>query len=158
MKGFIKAIRFIPAAVWMYIIYWFSNQAWYESTDQSSGFTYTLVNAIATPSGMDMDTRMKWVVILEPYVRKLCHMGEYAILFLLLFFAIRYFAGDYYKKVFITLCLCFLYACSDEIHQLHVPGRSGQLSDVVVDSLGAVIIMLIIIMIHRKRNKTKEES
>ena len=84
----------------MYIIYWFSDQAWYESTDQSSGFTYTLVNAIATPSGMDMDTRMKWVVILEPYVRKLCHMGEYAILFLLLYFAIRYFAGDYYKKVF----------------------------------------------------------
>lgn len=30
-----------------------------------------------------------------------------------------------------------LYACTDEYHQLFVPGRSGQLRDVMIDAVGA---------------------
>ena len=43
-----------------------------------------------------------------------------------------------------------LYAITDEIHQLFVPGRSGMIKDVFIDSLGiitGVIICLIIIKI-----------
>ncbi len=137
----------------MYIIFWFSDQEWYESSDQSTGFTYELVSVIADASDMDTGTKMKWVVILEPYIRKLCHMGEYAVLFLLLLFALNKLIKDFYKKVFITLCLTFLYACSDEIHQLFVIGRSGSFSDVVVDSLGAVLMMFFVIFIYKKKNR-----
>ena len=31
-----------------------------------------------------------------------------------------------------------LYAATDEVHQLFVPGRSGQVSDVLLDSAGAI--------------------
>jgi VanZ family protein len=38
----------------------------------------------------------------------------------------------------LTLAIVFLYAASDELHQVFVPGRTGQISDVFVDVSGAV--------------------
>lgn len=42
------------------------------------------------------------------------------------------------KEMFLPWFIAALYAASDEIHQLFVPGRSGQLSDVILDSAGAL--------------------
>lgn len=42
------------------------------------------------------------------------------------------------KEMFLPWLIAVLYAASDEIHQLFVPGRSGQLSDVILDSAGAL--------------------
>ena len=39
------------------------------------------------------------------------------------------------------------YACTDEFHQLFVPGRSGQITDVMIDTLGGSIGVLIISVI-----------
>ncbi len=33
--------------------------------------------------------------------------------------------------------ICVLYAIFDEIHQLYVPGRSGEIIEVLIDSVGA---------------------
>lgn len=53
------------------------------------------------------------------------------------------------------LLLGFLYACSDEWHQTFVPGRSGSLSDVCIDSigvlLGAVSVGVILLSAQRKK-------
>lgn len=42
------------------------------------------------------------------------------------------------KEMFLPWLIAALYAASDEIHQLFVPGRSGQLSDVILDSAGTL--------------------
>lgn len=42
------------------------------------------------------------------------------------------------KGMLLPWLIAALYAASDEIHQLFVPGRSGQLSDVILDSAGAL--------------------
>lgn len=39
--------------------------------------------------------------------------------------------------------LAVLYAASDEFHQTFVPGRKGRLSDVVIDSLGVGIVIVL---------------
>ena len=31
-----------------------------------------------------------------------------------------------------------LYACTDEIHQLFIQGRAGQLKDVLIDTIGSL--------------------
>ncbi|MFX4263342.1 VanZ family protein [Pelotomaculum propionicicum] len=49
--------------------------------------------------------------------------------------------------VFTTLC-----GLSDELHQLRVPGRTASLSDVVIDS-AAALILIIIIYIGDKRSR-----
>ena len=38
----------------------------------------------------------------------------------------------------------FLYACTDEIHQLFIEGRSGEIRDILVDSTGALIGMVLV--------------
>ena len=48
-----------------------------------------------------------------------------------------------------------LYACTDEIHQLFVPGRSGMIRDVFIDSIGGIIgISIISIYENIKKRKS----
>jgi len=42
------------------------------------------------------------------------------------------------------------YSISDEIHQLFVPGRSGQVTDVILDSCSSFIGMMLIKRVSRK--------
>ena len=42
-----------------------------------------------------------------------------------------------------VLVYCFLYACTDEIHQSFSPGRSCQFTDVLIDTGGALVGILI---------------
>ncbi|MFC1638541.1 VanZ family protein, partial [Patescibacteria group bacterium] len=50
----------------------------------------------------------------------------------------------------LALVFSFAYAVSDEIHQLFVPGRDGKLSDVGIDLIG-IVLMVVIWNIWNKR-------
>ena len=43
------------------------------------------------------------------------------------------------KAIIIAFLGTFLYACSDEFHQLFIPGRSGEFRDVMLDSSASLI-------------------
>ena len=77
--------------------------------------------------------------VLTFIVRKTAHFTEYAILGILFYFFYRQTLPQKNGlRLFVLAILSsFLYACTDEIHQLFVPGRSGQFTDVLVDTLGA---------------------
>ena len=79
-------------------------------------------------------------------VRKTAHFTEYAILGILFYLLYRQILPQKNGlRLFILAILSsFLYACTDEIHQLFVPGRSGQFTDVLVDTLGASFGCLIL--------------
>ena len=55
----------------------------------------------------------------------------------------------------VAIGICFLYACTDEYHQLFIEGRAGQFTDVLIDtagaSLGCAIVVLIYKLIYRKK-------
>ena len=57
---------------------------------------------------------------------------------------------NYKNNIYIPIIICILYAISDEIHQLFVPGRSGQVSDVLLDTLGAFTGIMIYKLIYNK--------
>lgn len=57
-----------------------------------------------------------------------------------------------------SILLSFLYACTDEIHQIFVPGRSAQFRDVLIDTLGASLGTLIAYLILKLITKIKEHS
>ncbi|MDD5626054.1 MAG: VanZ family protein [Patescibacteria group bacterium] len=73
----------------------------------------------------------------DTVLRKIAHMAEFCILFLLLFRAL----DDSSKKrgMFWALLFSILYAFSDEWHQKFVFGRVSSLIDVGIDSFGAII-------------------
>lgn len=73
--------------------------------------------------------------------RKIAHFLEFGFLFLLFYRALKksYVKSTYsmYKKFAIfSLLFTFLYAISDEYHQSFVPGRSGNIFDVMIDTFG----------------------
>jgi len=66
---------------------------------------------------------------------------------------------DINKKPLFAFLICVIYAISDEIHQLFVPGRTGQLKDVIIDSsgsfVGIAIVIIVIKLLEMKRNRKK---
>ncbi len=74
---------------------------------------------------------------IEHPIRKCAHASEYAVLgMLILGTVLTYRRYQYYYLL--AWFGATLYACTDEFHQLYVPGRSGQITDVMIDSMGAL--------------------
>lgn len=109
-----------------------------ESSNQSN----FIVNIIANIFNINN------ISILSLIVRKLAHFTEYFILGLLVYNLIY----SNQKKAYFAIIICVLYAISDEIHQLFVPGRSCQVLDVIIDSSGS-LLGIILLYIYKYRHK-----
>lgn len=83
-------------------------------------------------------------------------MSEYAVLAILFGLTIR----EYKKEPWLlpALAATAAYAATDEFHQLFVPGRSGQLKDVLIDTAGGALglVLLALILYLKRRRKMKE--
>ena len=53
------------------------------------------------------------------------------------------------RRFWIAAGLTAFYACTDEFHQLFVPGRAGLLSDVLIDSLSAVLGLVVFLLLQK---------
>lgn len=126
----------ILVLLWMIIIFIFSSQNGSESTEKSRIVIY-LFNSI----GLDLNSILGDMA--DFVVRKGAHMTEYFILIML----IQRVLKDKYtlnKALVYAFILTVLYASSDEYHQTFVQGRCGQVKDVLIDSCGALIYVIII--------------
>lgn len=99
------------------------------------------------------------------YVRKTAHFTEYAMLGFLGIFMILSFKPRSFLYYCISLPACALSAGVDECIQLFTDGRSGQLTDVLLDSCGAAfgilaaaLIILLVLLIRKIARKTKENK
>jgi VanZ family protein len=73
-------------------------------------------------------------------VKKGSHFLAYSVLAWL---AWRVFRGE--KRPYLAaFLLTVFYAASDEFHQTFIPGRSGTLDDVLIDSLGGLTALFIL--------------
>ncbi len=77
-------------------------------------------------------------------VKKLAHATAYAILFGLWLNALNTTQIATKNRMPLALMLTLGYAISDEWHQTFVPGRHGQVWDVLIDSTGALIFLAVI--------------
>ena len=71
-------------------------------------------------------------------IRKFAHMLEFTGLSFSLYNAI-FATWELKKSPIISLLITVICALGDEIHQIFVPGRAFQLSDILIDSIGAII-------------------
>ena len=46
-----------------------------------------------------------------------------------------------------------LYACTDEFHQIFVPGREGAFRDVIIDTCGGITLILLYNLIRGLKNR-----
>ena len=75
-------------------------------------------------------------------------LTEFAILAVLLYVWFARWEMARVRRGCLAAFLTMLYACSDEFHQLFVAGRSGRISDVLIDSAGAVLGMAAFMLVE----------
>ena len=93
------------------------------------------------------------VNVISIVVRKGAHVTEY-ILLCTSFLTAFWVSGVRGKWRNIgSFVFTFGYACSDEFHQLFVPGRAGQFRDVLIDSSGALVLSIIVVLVMYIRKK-----
>lgn len=147
-------ISWIAVLLWMLLIFRLSSQVAVKSNGLSLGITYWIQSFLANLISADTG-------VINHIVRKSAHFSAYLILGILSSNALRVSGIFKWKKFILALGICVLYAVSDEIHQLFIAGRSGQPSDVLIDSMGALIgigIFTLIEYFHSKRSKVIKQN
>lgn len=95
-------------------------------------------------------------------IRKLAHATEYAVFAMLLCGVFH--DGNRKRRIAALLAwaAATIYAMTDEFHQLFVPGRSGQIKDVLLDSCGATVgvgvVMLVLVFVYRRKPHQKMQE
>ena len=96
------------------------------------------------------------------FARKAAHFMIYALLGALFVQALFCHTDNTYIVLCGALLFTMLFAATDEFHQLFVPGRSGELRDVALDSGGAVLGALISLgltkLISKIKNRRRAKS
>ena len=141
-----SVVWLIITVVWMTVIFCFSAQPADVSTDTSLRVGMT-IGKMSVPdfSKLPKEEQMDYAKKIEFPVRKMAHATEYAILGCLLTNLCQSLSM---KKAYMWSWLMgSAYAATDEFHQLFVPGRSGQITDVMLDSVGCLTGCLLIYLI-----------
>lgn len=155
-----KRIWMVLVLIWMAVIFSFSAKPADESS-QESLFVGRVIGQIFVKEFDDW-TPQKQEAFAEKInypVRKAAHATEYAILGALVMMRCRYQTGWRRNRIWLTAWgISILYAVTDEIHQSFVPGRACMVTDVMIDSAGALAGILLsaavsAIIIGKKRRR-----
>ena len=140
-----KIKYFLPALIWMIFIFIESAMPGDVSSHQSHFIVDFIYSLLSIPS--------HYQNMISFIVRKCAHMSEYFILTLFLY------NGCVKNEIYhlsIPCFIAFLYACSDEFHQLFISGRAGQIKDIGIDSIGIIIALLCIFFYQKKKSVVKK--
>ena len=144
-----KVLSIIFFIFWLSLIFFFSNQNG-ELSSQSSGLVVNIVNSILQIFNSNIDISIYPTATF--IIRKLAHMFLYFTLYLITYYLM--YQLNIKKRKNLALLFCLFYATTDEIHQLFINERSGQILDVGIDMMGALIAYLgIVIRSHLKTTK-----
>ena len=118
--------RWLPALIVMTVIFVMSNTPGTQVSQNSSPITDPLRVVQYKTTLFSCLPPIRWL--------KVGHIAGYAVLGLALYrgFALSGIGNEFYPTL-----VSFGYACSDELHQNFVPGRSGAFSDILLDTAAA---------------------
>ncbi len=169
MKRKTKQYRWILLGltlVWMAVIFGFSAQPAEESA-KTSHSVGEAIGQTFVPGYRDWtkEEQKEFAKGIDYPVRKCGHASEYAMLGMLCLGTLMAFGHARGKAFVLALPIGIFYAASDEFHQLFVPGRSGQITDVMIDVGGFSAGMLLLLAVGavragwkmRHRDKIKEQ-
>ncbi|MBH1940303.1 VanZ family protein [Mobilitalea sibirica] len=153
-------ITWLPAIILMGIIFYFSSKPAQVSSEDSMNIANSILNVYETivEKPLEGDIRLEKLGTIEHFIRKGAHFTEYMLLAITIAFPLWKRKNRGYRLILFTIFFTAMYAASDEIHQLFVPGRSGEISDVIIDTAGATVgaclyYIVTLCYIHRKRRR-----
>lgn len=131
----------------MAVIFLFSAQDADASKSQSGVFVDVL-------AGFAVDIPGDWLTFLT---RKAAHIFLYLVLGVLVYNAVRLHSLPMRRAVGISILIALSYATFDEIHQLYIPGRSGELRDVLIDTTASGVGIAGYVLLDRRRSGKKPD-
>ena len=144
----------------MFLIFSFSTEP-AEKSDRTSWFVSRKIIRVLYPDIRKKtgEERIAIYNTVQHTVRKAAHFTEYMILGLLIRLCLESWFGTRRWSIPGAWLIGTLYAGTDELHQLLIDGRSGQWSDVLLDSAGVLtgvmIAAAVILAVYRKRQETE---
>lgn len=141
------------------VIFKFSSQNGKQSSKVSMGVVQKILDINKRKKTSKNDSEN-----IEFIIRKIAHfsiytsLGTWAICLMKTFFMKEEHKKQQIKQVSISFLFGFLYACSDEIHQLFSNGRSGQISDVIIDTIGVINGILLVFLILKLVDEKKSSE
>jgi len=104
----------------------------------------------------------KTIMLIQLIVRKCGHVTEYAILASLLWRVLRHHwplvRRSFWRPATVALVTAVTFAATDEFHQSFYPSRTATVHDVLIDTMGATVGLLICWMLVRNRPATKPRA
>lgn len=143
-KVFLRIIIIILIILWMILIFGLSNQNGEESSNLSRRIASFFTDNIQK------------INIIEPYIRKIAHLSEYACGGCLFFSLFLTYNFPEKKRIILSFLIGVEYAVLDEIHQLFIANRSGRIVDVYIDSIGVGIGICVTLLFYKIYIKKKE--
>lgn len=158
-KNILRIILILLLLGTFYIIFGFSSQDGEKSGSLSRRITEkiaTLIPQIQKENEIEKENIMN---TMESIIRKMAHFSIYTAVGLLLMALVSTYNIKEKNRLIISLTTGIIYATSDEIHQSFVPGRSPMITDIVIDTMGVILGILLIILgkkIIKKYRKNKQ--
>lgn len=158
MKSFLRILAWLPAIAVMALIFMFSSQDADTSNDTSSQFVEIITeNLIPNYDKLTSAEKAELNDELQHIVRKTAHGLIFLVLAATVFFALACSSVKPPLAFFLSWLIASAYAVTDEIHQLYVPGRACMVTDMLIDSsgalVGALISLAVLLGIIRRRKR-----
>ena len=144
-----KFLAWLALLVWMGVIFYFSHQSGDTRMQLSDGILDSFKSLFQ--NFLDYHT-------LSYIVRKIAHFTEYFILGLLIYHLVKQYRVISKTEIIWMILFCVIYAMSDEFHQVFIGGRSPKVFDVIIDSLGSSLSILILQLLQKRKIISKIES
>ena len=132
-----RLFKLLLVVAWMSVIFMFSHDSGEASSKKSDGLIITVVEFLAERDLSDAE-KEKLIDFCVVPVRKGAHIISYFILGVLMVSLLKEFRLVDKRTFIFAVIMCILYAISDEVHQYYVPGRSGDVVDVLIDTVGSI--------------------
>lgn len=154
-----KNIFVVLLVIWMAFIFSMSSQNSEVSSNTSGEAIRVVLSIIPKFNEQPEEVKVNVVEKLQFITRKSAHFIAYMIFGIISMLLLLQY-GKINKKPLLAFLICVAFAISDEVHQLFVPGRSGQLKDVMIDSSGSlvgigIVLLGLKLLESRKQRKTR---
>ncbi len=149
MKNNKKVIYIFFTVLCMLVIFTFSSKNSTVSNQTSKQLINKVITSYEKISHKNID-KEELINKLNYPIRKLAHYSIYLILGIFVYNI--FLISKIKNKEIISIIVCFIYASLDEFHQLFVIGRTAQVKDILIDTLGSITAVIILKYIKNKRN------
>ena len=150
MRLNILRVILIVLLAWTFIIIFnFSNENAEKSSKTSQKVTEAITLNIKSIQELEVKEKIKVIDKVESVVRKIAHFSIYTLVGFLLMLLFNTYKIKEKNKWISSLIIGAIYAASDELHQRFIPGRSGELTDVIIDACGVICGILIAVLTIR---------